>query len=472
MMVKLIMSDAFDTSVDVGMRVVEDPAQITKQASTIFNCDYSDLKPDADHVGIHVVALGAGERYGSNRNADIMYKAACQKYHYTFVKHGHVYRHHRNKDSKKALGAIKASAYNDEMDRVELFIHANKEKCGDELQRLEKEGEIPFSMAVRVPGDFCSICNQFRKTASDPNECEHIRNHLGETWDDGRKVAMDNRDLTFFDISFVGRPADRIAWNLKVASADERIDSIKLAEQAGIWLPDSLAIESASALSKLALMRKLAEFETAYQRLAQQGPRTLQERYLWELRKSASSPMDESTLHSLRMCEPADVFHAFARAGVVMDAPTFYKYAFGPALGEACEHVPQAVALTHMIFSKLAADGECQTICNDAMFDVNTAEQRTGVPMAIVKQAASSAGFLDAEIESRVLETTAMNRVVKIAVDKASENCSNDTHKAMVLATKYAAYQLSAAQAIIEMHRDTDVDTVLAGLAAQNLMEK
>ena len=68
-MVKLIYSSAFDSAVDVAMRIIQDPAVLTKSASTIFGRDYSQLAPDKDHVGIHLTALGAFERYGSNRDA-------------------------------------------------------------------------------------------------------------------------------------------------------------------------------------------------------------------------------------------------------------------------------------------------------------------------------------------------------------------------------------------------------------------
>lgn len=833
-MIKLIMSDAADKTTDTGMSVVEDPATITKQASTIFGCDYSDLKPDAEHVGIHVVALGAAERYGANRNSDAWTKEACQRYHDTFVKHGHVYRHHRNRDPLKAIGTIKASAYNDEMDRVELFIHADKDKARDELNRLDKEGEIPFSMAcfrkgtlivtadgyktiedikhgdivlthrgnwgevkhlsrrnaetymqvqlrswgrtvieltpnhevyaasfydipkqshphslarlsktfkqahrhelhtyakwvradmltanhylllpidrrveltvtdswarvlgyyiaegsfsagttnyscgvsdvaiqeltkleywtsatttpdvrgskcvnvacfgtetsndikvlcgrrgenkripqliqhanaeakfnfmaawfngdgwqdknglhwsthyqglgielqrllasVNIPsscgridhlddrgivisrnaveyvvtisnqysglfsgvskalelgicgdtkcrtfisGDYlcvpvkhvkqqyspvevynfgvygdesytayglavhnckvaydrCSICGKHRKNSKDPNQCEHIAEKFGELLEDGRQVFTFNDEPQFFDISFVGRPADRIAWNLKVASAGERIDSIKLAEQSGLWVPDSLAIESSTALRKLEHMRKLATFEELYRKFAAGGPVTSRDRYIWELRKAAASHIDDVTIKGLRICEPSDVFSTFARNGIVMDPTTFYKYAFGLDLGEVRDLVPEAIQLARTVFSKLASMGECQTVCNDVTFDVDSSRRHVEVPVNLVKRACMDAGFIGDMRDERVVDCTIDNRQVKIAVDNPPEKDSNSNHKAMVLATKYAAYKLSAIEAIIEHHRDTDIDTVLAGLAAQNLV--
>ena len=832
-MVKLIYNNSFDKSLDSQASVIEDPAVVTKQANTIFGVDYDALKADDDHVGIHLTALGAYERYGSNRNMDAWTKRACEDYHDTFVKHGHVFRHHRNKDPNKSIGIIKASAYNHDMDRVELFIHAHKEKCADELARLTKEGEVPFSMAclkagtliittngyrpietiqhgdtvlthkgnwgvvnhlsqrtadeymrvhlrswgrtvleitpnheiyaasfydipkeshqnsmqplsktfkqahrhelhtyarwvnagdltdshymllpidreqatqvtrewarvlgyyvaegslaesvtcftcgidddalrelptlapwtsttitpksnsdkavsvlcystalrneieslcgrrgenkrvplliqhadadakfnfmaawfngdgwqdknglhwsthyrglaielqrllasVNVPsactridhptdrgivvsedaveyvvtisnqysdlfsgiskageldicgdtkcrtfisGDYlcvpvkevervqatvdvynfgvdgdesytayglavhnckvaydrCSICGQHRKNSKDPDQCEHIAEKFGSLMDDGRQVFTFNDEPQFFDISFVGRPADRIAWNLKVASAEDKVDSIKLAEQAGVWLPDGMAIESASALRKLELMRKIAAYETAYANIVANGARTLDERYLETLLKSADVSLDDDVVRTLRMFDPADVFTAMAKVGAVMDVRSFLKYAFGTQYGEIADAVPDTVTEVRNIFSKLAEAGECQVVCNDASFDVDTARTHN-VPASVLVKVAAACGFTGPVVEERILSAVIDNKTVKIAVDKSAKIRSNENYKALVLATKYAAYKLAAVEAITEKHRDTDIETVCAGLAAQNLV--
>ena len=145
-MIKLIYSDSFDDIVGIQARLIEDPRELNKSASTIFGCGYDEIKPDKDHVGIHLVGLGDYESYGPNRNADAFSKHANEKYGQTFMD-GHVFRHHNNKDPKNAIGKIVKVAHNDMMGRMELFIHANKEKAAPELARMEKDGEHPFSMA-------------------------------------------------------------------------------------------------------------------------------------------------------------------------------------------------------------------------------------------------------------------------------------------------------------------------------------
>ena len=157
-MVKLIESSQFADVPDIGVKLAEfDSPAMSKEAETIFGRSYDSLKPtDDSYVGIHLTALGEEERFGPNRNMDSFPKEACVRYHDTFVKHGHVFSHHHNDAEKdEILGAIKASAYNEKMGRVELFIWLDKEKGKEGLDTLEKTGECAFSMACRVPWDEC-----------------------------------------------------------------------------------------------------------------------------------------------------------------------------------------------------------------------------------------------------------------------------------------------------------------------------
>lgn len=154
-MIKVTYSDDISKTVGVGGEIVKSASDLSKQASTIFKCDYDALKPPKGMTGIHLVALGDSEAYPMNRNGDLFPKEACEKYYPTFVQYGHVFEHHRNKDPKKAIGQIKAAAYNPDMHRIELYIWADNEKAHDHLERLEKTGEVPFSMAAKVPNDRC-----------------------------------------------------------------------------------------------------------------------------------------------------------------------------------------------------------------------------------------------------------------------------------------------------------------------------
>lgn len=464
-MVKLIYSSAYDATVDVGANLIEDPRQLTKSASTIFGCDYQDLMPDKDHLGIHLVALGDFEHYGSNRNGDSFPKIACIKYHPTFVKNGNVYRHHRNKDPEKRLGQVVKSAYNDPMGRIELFIHAHKEKARDELQKLASEGDIPFSMACKVAFDRCSICNTLRKSSSDPEQCDHVRTQLGKVSEDGKVVCTHNDEPNYFDISFVGRPADRIAWHLKAAS-NEIIDSIKLAEAADVWVPDNVAIISPNALRKLEYLKKLSQAEDLYIRLASSSPRTGQERYFWELRKAAVCKLTEEDIETLRSCEPEHAFNKLAQAGIIMDVESFFKYAMGKDLGEVKPYMPGIKQAVKHIYGSLLKHGECQDVCNENLFDVSA---DTYVPIETpFLQKTASVTFIGPERDHRVIEMTISND--EIVVDRNAKIAEDTNMTIGKLAEKYAAYKLSAVEAILSFHKDTDTDALIAVATAQNLV--
>ena len=463
-MVKLIYSSTFDSTIDVGMRIVEDPSRLTKSAATIFGCDYDELVPDKDHVGLHIVALGDFEHYGSNRNGDGFPKKACVAYHKTFVKNGNVYRHHRNKDPEKRLGQIVKSAYNEPMGRIELFIHAHKDKAQDELHKLATEGDIPFSMACKVAYDRCSVCGTLRRSSKDDNQCDHVRFNLGKVAEDGKVVCTHNDEPNFFDISFVTRPADRIAWHLKAAS-DEVIDSVKLAEAEELWVPDHIAIASADAQEKFAYLKKIAEAETLLRKLAGDRPKTAGERYFWELRKAAAVRVPDTVISELRKYEPERVFHKLARHGILMDVDAFFKYAMGPEYDKVALHMDGVRGAVSGIYSRMLKQGACQEACNERLFDVDLKLIDTK-PIDVLTKAAADLTVVGPEMEQRIIEST-INKT-ETNLDNNDEIGSNGIVE--VLAAKYAAYKLSAVKAIAKLHQNTDADALSVLAAAQNMV--
>jgi hypothetical protein len=465
-MVKLIYSSAYDSTVDVGMRLIEDPARLDKSASDIFGCPDIELLPDKDHVGIHLVALGDFEHYGSNRNGDGFPKKACVKYHDTFVKHGHLYRHHRNKDPEKSLGGVVKSAYNAPMGRIELFVHAHKDKAQDELHKLATDGDIPFSMACKVAFDRCSVCGTLRRSSKDPNQCDHVATQLGKIAEDGKVICTHNDEPKFFDISFVTRPADRIAWHLKAAS-DGLLDSVKMAEVEGIWVPDHLAIVSADAQAKRAILTKLAEMEVRFAELSDYRRCTPTERYQWELRKAATGRLDDDTIVALRKYEPEDVLYKLAKAGIVLDVDSFFKYAMGSDYGEIAPFMDEVRSTVKGIYTRLDKSGACQNACNETAYDVDVTRYDAPVNELSPKVAAA-ATFIGPAMEQRIIDTTINKN--EITLDSDYEKGSNCNLTVNGLCEKYAAYKLAAIRAIESFDKNTDTDTLVAIATAQNLV--
>lgn len=114
-----------------------------------------ELKPG--EVPVHVIAVGTTEAYGPNRNGDGFSEKACEQYHPYFVKDARLYRNHKNTDTKKSYGIVKASAFNKEMGRIELILALNSNKAAadandglvadKEMEKLGSAKDIPVSMA-------------------------------------------------------------------------------------------------------------------------------------------------------------------------------------------------------------------------------------------------------------------------------------------------------------------------------------
>ena len=255
-----------------------------KMADTVRNMSFAP-----GETPIHLIALGATEYYGPNRNGDGFTEACCKQYHDTFVKHARFYRNHANKDTKKSYGIIKASMYNDAMHRIELIAALNGTKevaarngglvADDELDILEKKAEMGVSMACRVAYDVCSMCGNRARTKADYCSSSDeggscigggCMNKLGQVLNDGRIQYVDNPHPLWFDMSRVWKPADRIAYvfgPLEKAAGIDIVSPLTMYENnkevtAPWWL--ALAdVNDATTRERMKLAGDLAELEHA-----------------------------------------------------------------------------------------------------------------------------------------------------------------------------------------------------------------
>lgn len=236
------------------------------------------LRPREDACYVLVNAMGAGEYYGSNSNADWFPEAALihapddwahnphldkprskdWPYGYPTFYYAHPFAHHRNSDATRAFGEVELAAWNDAMKRVELVTRVDKDKCerfgGVAVWDKLKAGQyIDCSMGCRVPFDTASCCldwKKYRKAQAtfDPKRhkhpgiavlefhkkdpirglavtskgyCEHMLHERNKIRPDGTKIFVYNDYPCFFDISFVFVGADKTAKvMLKIASRD------------------------------------------------------------------------------------------------------------------------------------------------------------------------------------------------------------------------------------------------------------
>lgn len=190
----------------------------------------SSINPQAGKIYVHILAMGAGEFYGSNRNGDFFPEGNLLECYKTFeTSPAHVFRHHINKDPAKSIGKVLYAVYNSRMHRVELISEVDK-ILGEDVERRIALGEYPStSMACKTPYDVCSICGN--KAHSRQEYCLHLRSQLGQMLPDGRRVmALNVAPLKFFDISIVVKPADVTSSILQKVAFSESVSSLELAE--------------------------------------------------------------------------------------------------------------------------------------------------------------------------------------------------------------------------------------------------
>lgn len=285
--------DAVVELIKIGSRgrlIGHDRSEFEKRASSRILHDLDQIKFAKGELPIHLLAVGATEYFGNNRNGDGFKEANCRRTHNTFVKQARFYRDHLNKDPSKSYGTVKESMYNEDMHRIELICALNETKeaaenngglvADRELEKLAKHAEIPVSMACRVAFDVCSYCNN--KAPTRKQYCDDIeyggtckagglkRNMGRAVMVDGdvHQLHADNPDPKFFDISHVFRPADRIAYVTgtlqKAASHGRTVSGAELAELLGVTTPHYLLTSGdlpARAASQLKLAAQLAGLE-------------------------------------------------------------------------------------------------------------------------------------------------------------------------------------------------------------------
>lgn len=196
----------------------------------------ASLSPREDGRYVHIIAVGAAEAFGSNKNGDLFWEWSLKgeppppdvlaflrkkslpvppEYGIsTFETYAYPFVLHNNKDPIHSIGEkVVCAAYNERMRRGELIVFILKNKAPDLVDMIDRGEPIPFSMGCKVPWDLCTICKNVARNRD--QYCEHLRMLLNVTLPDGRKVAAENWFPRFFDISRVFTPAFPSAYSLR-----------------------------------------------------------------------------------------------------------------------------------------------------------------------------------------------------------------------------------------------------------------
>lgn len=135
----------------------------------------------------------------ANDNGDFFSLEELKKKYKTFIGKS-VFVNHDNENVEKARGIIVDAAWNDRGKFVELLKAVDK-KAYPELSRGIELGYITdTSMGCRCGHSICSICGN--KAVSEDDFCDHILYYKASTFN-GLPVFEDNRDIEFFEDSFV-----------------------------------------------------------------------------------------------------------------------------------------------------------------------------------------------------------------------------------------------------------------------------
>ncbi len=241
---------------------------ITKHAS-VGSDFFKTIQPVPGHSIVYVLAVSSWEAYAENKNGDgfpeFPYMESAKPpwiaadetltHHYkSFETHGHNYRHHVNKDPKKAVGKVMKAFWNPPMHRVELLIDLEDAKAPDLAERIAAGEFPPVSMGTRVKYDVCNICGNRAPTRA--QYCDHLKYQMREILPDGRKVCALNPSPKFFDISWVFKPADINAYMMKKVAEPVAYDLLSGAA-AGEYIDKMEDLKTAS--HKLAVMDKVVQ---------------------------------------------------------------------------------------------------------------------------------------------------------------------------------------------------------------------
>ena len=259
------------------------------------------------------------------------------------------------------------------------------------------------------------------------------------------------------------------------------MSSVKQAAVEGYVLPDDLAITSERARRKLDVLQKLA---SAYEKCAswlssETKPANGRERFTFELRKLAGAHLDDSTLARLRELNPGNAFAALGDAGIVLDAPSFFKYAFGPDYGQVEKYLPFVAKAASAVVREAVETATCASLCNDGRYDACPLGRFGRPDLTLRSQLAKSAaayGFGTADAVTGILETMACGAEPAFApngTEKTAETCGVDPDVATKLARKYAMYKLAGLCAVLDGPCGPSLreDDVIFVSAAQDLKE-
>lgn len=418
------------------VHLIKDAKSLTKRASAKSLLKYAKTKGQED---LHIIALGALEGTGYNRNGDGFAEYWCQKNaHYFSDADRAVHRHHKNKSSDPKFGNIKAAAYNPEMKRLELIVGLDIDKCADILDEQEKKGVTNWSMASKQAHDVCSWCDH--KASTDLDRCEHIPDKIGEINKQGQMCGMDNPDPHWFEVSHVKRGADRIGLSLQKA-AGEKVSRLLPRDYLNVFpgfdMSPEMLIISKTAAAKRAILGKLAEMEKYVSGISEKKLNPL-------LTAGKTEKLAAEVMDILRDTEHKKFLKIAAENGIILSPDNFFSYVFGSRIKQAA--IDDIKTLLPTIFTKVAQDAD---VLNNERFDIPLFLVNTTIEKKALNLYKLSHSLYSPYVKQRIVGN------VKEAANRDQLAPSKDVNS-LELAKQYVSYKLAALSHIADLGKMTD----------------
>jgi hypothetical protein len=342
------------------------------------------------------------------------------------------------------------------------------DKCAEEIQKLAEGKQINVSMAAKVAYDKCTWCGYEAK--DDSHRCKHIPKDLGELNKQGEMCSMDNIDPKWFELSIVGRPADRIGMSLKLASDHNYIKTASDYRELypGFVVPmedDSFLSISKYASEKRSLAKKLAALEKHIEGVISGGAKSSKDKYLTDQKSKINHGDDisEEAMEELRKYEPAKLLKALADQGIVFSPKDFVKYLFGAqGLGKHEDIFSKMKSHLPSMFSDIEEHGD--DVINEEKYEPSASSIMPKGLLNMVRGLFDDHSLFDKPVHGRIMKITIIKKLPtsKLTAKKEDKEISKEA-SIKELAKQYAAYKLAALRYLDEQNK-LDQETMFNAL--------
>ncbi len=467
-MYKTISPDSWDfgepvvQQVPVSSRglVGNDLKSFVKRAGHSFANKIASMEIPDGCIPLHLIAMGATEAVGPNRNGDGFREETLKVAHPTFVKHAKFYRDHKNTDPSQSYGIVKLSHYNDDMRRVELlaFLNGNSKVARDhgglvadkELERLGRAGnDLPVSMAVKIANDVCVGCGNKART---PKEyCDEFtckmggcRNNLMKLTDRGLLYVDNPLPCRFIDISHVKRGADRTAF-AHVANYLEKQAAGQVmggAALAAAWQAD-VTEDIPWACGKYDHFTKLAmQLDQLEKVMFNRHNRTRSEQLAMAFHPGLLAPITQDTLGTPGSIKFAHTVQALTKNQIILTLPEYLRQ-YSPGNRDINVHEVAEKVANHLpgVFGRMTEDGTLIEYLDESLRHTNCSLGSTGYDKWAESLAANRS--LDMRSVGNRLKIAAL-RNLKPTLRTHEKQASHDESDTLFeeAARSYAAHEL------------------------------